>query len=856
MPLGTSTPVPTPQDRNVVRTNQDYFSVPRKESVLSPHATQYESHGFIPLCSVAVIEKGDEARDYFSKPVTCQDIDEQKEPESPDMTDHSQSSCAPSPRFPEFANTSHLPTDQLTHPSGSPILGRDIISSPDRQCDPDSHQEAPAKLRGGGMCDSMEISTEPGYGRMATPASYAEDTLEKLEYNDQVFEKILTDLENAFSMAVSKSTYAMNGMHEDSTHIGGYQARRSSYPETLDLKDKTKTVSPANQNFSKPFPWHQDPVSSTNNAARHDLPETTEIVEDTPSQGNVEPRVHQQAHSDGCDNLTERFQDKSGGKINEEVNDMESRKAIATTRVGDDREDHTKTSELDSHQPITTSELLAEESKVGGPIVPQKTIRRVSSMPLRESYKLSAVFPEHDTMLPTTGVPQLGATHGVKRERMSGPVEFADDARLYKKACRSHAKNLTNCLQGRVLTIIDASTSKVWVADVPERMLVYFCGPEAVDRLRPKHDRLTDVLEVAASEAEGSSIARIVRFMKRCCLPSSHQSSGELRIPPNLREGLDTIRACRVLGLNADASRIENVIVRDWMGSKDYLMSDATIALVWNGYLGEFRESSLGDAVVWFVLNEVLKDAHTLAEELRWLLEEDEYETLKVRVKREVTQKKWRGESRTAFLTRCKIHREHVEKKKAHKAKEDRERAERVRLTRERNLKELEETQKALTAASLTRWVPTSWSYKALTPSNNTESAVRHPDSEVAIQHLPTLNLKKPLSTTPVLSYWLGGIDPGQLWSGTSGRYATTADRSGENSSGPISKTLYDAYPVASPDQQSNPTLRGGGDTIHTRSPASRVNNAFGNTIVRQLPRLTAKPKKKRSLLELLLGKD
>jgi hypothetical protein len=296
------------------------------------------------------------------------------------------------------------------------------------------------------------------------------------------------------------------------------------------------------------------------------------------------------------------------------------------------------------------------------------------------------------------------------------------------------------------------------------------------------------------------------------------------------------------------------VIVRDWMGSKDYLMSDATIALVWNGYLGQFRESSFGDAVVWFVLNEVLKDAHTLAEELRWLLEEEEYGTLKVRVKREVTQKKWRGESRTAFLTRCKIHREHAEKKKAHKAKEDRERAERVRLTRERNLKELEETQKALTASSLTRWAPTSWSYKALAPSNTTELALRHPDSEVAQQHLPAINLKKPLPTTPALSYWLHGIDPGQLWSGPSGRYGAAADRVSETS-GPMSKTLHDAYTLASPDQQCNPTLRGG-DATHTMSPASRVNNAFGNTIVRQLPRLIAKPKKKRSLLELLLGKD
>jgi len=174
---------------------------------------------------------------------------------------------------------------------------------------------------------------------------------------------------------------------------------------------------------------------------------------------------------------------------------------------------------------------------------------------------------KHSTVLPTPPDDYSAPTlhHSArqlrrigKRELMSAPFDSTEHTTLYKRTCKSNARVLANCLQGRTLTLVNDHTKEVYVPRVPERMLMYFCGEDVVQRLLRKSQDTSDILEIPNLEAEGFSIARIVRFMRRCCLPSTHQSSGDLRIPPNLGEGLDTIRACRVLGPTADAARIES----------------------------------------------------------------------------------------------------------------------------------------------------------------------------------------------------------------------------------------------------------------------------------------------------------
>lgn len=59
------------------------------------------------------------------------------------------------------------------------------------------------------------------------------------------------------------------------------------------------------------------------------------------------------------------------------------------------------------------------------------------------------------------------------------------------------------------------------------------------------------------------------------------------------------------------------------------------------------------DVIVWFLLTEVQDKSHPLAEEIRWMLDQDDHETLKAKVTDEVQRKTWRLEDRNQFLGRC-----------------------------------------------------------------------------------------------------------------------------------------------------------------------------------------------------------
>jgi hypothetical protein len=105
-----------------------------------------------------------------------------------------------------------------------------------------------------------------------------------------------------------------------------------------------------------------------------------------------------------------------------------------------------------------------------------------------------------------------------------------------------------------------------------------------------------------------------------------------------------------VFGLEADAERIQDLIVGVWLAQ---CVSVEHIELMWNGYEAQLRETGFGDAVVWFVLRESWRDENGGKEEVEWILEQEEYKELKERVRREVGLRLWKGERRETFLKRC-----------------------------------------------------------------------------------------------------------------------------------------------------------------------------------------------------------
>jgi hypothetical protein len=257
---------------------------------------------------------------------------------------------------------------------------------------------------------------------------------------------------------------------------------------------------------------------------------------------------------------------------------------------------------------------------------------------------------------------------------------------VYKIASTSTSQALTNCLLGSKIAIVNGTTSETYLSDVPLQMLLYFCGPAVIEKLLPGYDAPQDKLEIPNSEAECNSIARVIRFMRRCCLPPSHAPSGDMRIPQGaIEDGIETIRACRVFGLHHDADRIERIMVRDWLNG---YVSDDRIDLIWNGYFTGLRESCFGDAVVWFVLKEMQDNANEMTEELLWMLEQKESRSLKERIQNENQMRLWRQETRDDFLDRWGKERRRAARQKARFEKMEEERIARVDAVRMKHREE------------------------------------------------------------------------------------------------------------------------------------------------------------------------
>jgi hypothetical protein len=127
----------------------------RPATVIQPHyAVSYRLHGFIPLCSVALEEKMDEVNDYFPHTMTGVREELEEEIQSVTVVEKIVNPNTPTPR----PTSEHL--RELMHPTGSPVYECDITP-----------------MRRGGH----EFTVF--------------DTLDRLERNDQIFDKHILGIE-------------------------------------------------------------------------------------------------------------------------------------------------------------------------------------------------------------------------------------------------------------------------------------------------------------------------------------------------------------------------------------------------------------------------------------------------------------------------------------------------------------------------------------------------------------------------------------------------------------------------------------------------------------------------------------
>ncbi|KAJ8114224.1 hypothetical protein OPT61_g3841 [Boeremia exigua] len=228
------------------------------------------------------------------------------------------------------------------------------------------------------------------------------------------------------------------------------------------------------------------------------------------------------------------------------------------------------------------------------------------------------------------------------------PTTYNPTKSMYRNAKTTSIRFLQNLLDSPKLDIADQKTGEVYVKNVSQHMLEYFCGTETIASLLHKN-----VIFVPPTHASKDGFDRVIRYMRRWCQNAIVRPTGELRTPPSIKEGIATYLACQFFGLTIDAQHMEDLVVQDLMNGLRFFVTDEDVELIWCEYEGTLRGTPFGDAVIWFILDQIMGGTHALADEVRWILEQEDYEDLKARIRYELKRGAWRRMGRNKFLQYC-----------------------------------------------------------------------------------------------------------------------------------------------------------------------------------------------------------
>jgi hypothetical protein len=602
--LHTSTPEHTldSHEHQSNSSTSDYFSARKNGPILSPDPVPYEAHGFLPLCSVAAV--GDYAKDHFSV---------SSNQNTATMEASFEGFESPAPEMVVGSGTATVPTSRFSGYVNTSHLSlielAHLTGSPIHERDvvtspghiEDARDKIVPVMRGGG----------------------GEYVCEKEQDNPEENHEEEIQSQNATSRTGNSPRNADKPVEPPKTE--GDNERRVFGAATEPTKERAGE--------SNTFPSLDPEIEAL-------------LARIAAAFPNASVKIPSSAHAseDNENNTSTRKSDRYGGAT--------TNKSLPT--------DNSCQSEL--NQPAS-SDVSSIESQIMAalPVVDPDTIMHDNSM---DNPELGKTLP-----LPSSPRPSTPTSRRPKKKKKRQPYKplspiNTNSGGLFDIVQRSTAKEMASCRSGMKIDVVNANNGEVYVRNVTLRMLWHFCGINAMERFAPGDNDRVDILKIPAEEAEKSGIARVIRYMRRACTGQIVHPTGELRIP-SFVAGIHTIRACRVFGLEADAARIEQLMLHTWMESEEWYMTDEHVELIWDGYHGLLRETALGDAIVWFVLNEVQTGTHPLAEEIRWMLDQEEYEGLKERVQSENVgiHKSWRHESRKQYLDRCCEEREQKQRK-------------------------------------------------------------------------------------------------------------------------------------------------------------------------------------------------
>jgi hypothetical protein len=272
------------------------------------------------------------------------------------------------------------------------------------------------------------------------------------------------------------------------------------------------------------------------------------------------------------------------------------------------------------------------------------------------------------TPSPTTrpGSPPLHRNAADNRK----PIEKADRETwtLYNISCWTDKAYLKTLTKHPVFEFRVEPLGEPFLVDVPIGMLRHFCGEKHVDslirdyNLRPEQRREEDgealILVFPERIVDSTAIMRVIRFMRRCCLRTTTITKPhfQLHAPPSLEANIETIRACNIFGLYADARRLQYFLTDKKIPGGKLTMED--VETIWEGYGGGLRDSIYTDALLTHLVYNVLGSDSVDREDFMVLLEQKEFAGLRELIGMELGIKKRAAEDRDMFKMRKELERE------------------------------------------------------------------------------------------------------------------------------------------------------------------------------------------------------
>lgn len=241
---------------------------------------------------------------------------------------------------------------------------------------------------------------------------------------------------------------------------------------------------------------------------------------------------------------------------------------------------------------------------------------------------------------------------------------------LYNISCWTEAAHLKTLLKGPVLEFRIETHGEPFLRNVSRKMLEHFCGEKHLARLIRDHGLIPEqageedgdpnVLVFPETTVDASAIMRIIRYMRRCCMRTTTLTKPhfQLRAPPSIQANVETIRACNIFGLYADAHRLQYFLTDKKIPGGKLTMED--VETIWEGYGGGLRDSAYTDALLTHLIYNVLGSDSVDREDIMVLLKEEKFAGLRELLATELGIKKRAAEDSEMFQMRKQLEREKI----------------------------------------------------------------------------------------------------------------------------------------------------------------------------------------------------